>query len=183
MPPVTCPKCQKPFKSEGHLAQHMMTHKDGLPAAQQTQVPAAAPGLKAKPTWAKYDPVPAPRPPESVPQGGGVLVTSGIWEMGVALENEFLERHKAKISPEQSRAMDTNLAAYMGQAGKPISPSIGLMFGVLSIYIAPIVMEFAPAIKNWGKEAWENWDKQQKERKEQKQHGTDNRGKLPAAGQ
>jgi hypothetical protein len=117
-----------------------------------------------------------------VPQGGGVLVTSGIWEMGVALENEFLERHKAKISPQQSAAMDTNLAAYMGQAGKPISPSMGLMFGILSIYIAPIVMEFAPAIKGWGKEAWEKWEQQQKDKKEAQQRGRTGGSQLPGAG-
>jgi hypothetical protein len=189
MPPVNCPKCGKPFKSEGHLAQHMMTHRPevvdgaGVKVVRGLQNP-IHPEDKAnppKPKWATYQPVAAPKPPEAVPQGGGVLVTSGIWEMGVALENTFLERNKAKITPEQSKAMDTNLAAYLGQAGRPISPAWGLFSGVLTIFIAPIVMEFGPMAKEMGKKWWEEWNQQQKEKKEAQRGAS--RGQLPASGQ
>jgi hypothetical protein len=97
--------------------------------------------------------------------GGGVIVSSGMWKAIAAFEGAFLSRGKCVCTDQQDAMMDQNLQAVLGRSGTPVSPVAGLITGIITIFLIPIVVEFSPMIKEYVAK-W--WEKQQKKKEEQK---------------
>jgi len=62
--------------------------------------------------------------------------------------------------------MDQNLQAIMGNPGRPVSPWAGFIVGILGIFVAPLVVEFAPKIKEMMAKWWEKQAEKKKKREE-----------------
>lgn len=141
-----------------NVAQHAAWHERQRSTKSAVKL---APAQPTKQAWPVPPPVQKPAPAGTAPKPAasqGVLITSGLWKLLAALINPFLsDKNRIVVTDEQSSALDQNLAAIVGP--RAVSPWLGLIIGLLTIYGAPIVAEAAPLMRERIAAWWKNRDK------------------------
>ena len=183
--PAPCPYCGKDCGNDYNVKKHVKAcykRPPDRPKAPSGTAPAAPAGTPStvplSPAWPTYKaPQSTPTQGVGVPTaGGGRVVSSGLWKTIASLENAFLSKGKCICTDEQDAAMDQNMQAILGRSGQPVSPWAGFLVGLIGIFFTPIVVEFAPMLKQ---KASDWWDKQ-KEKKEASKN--DNRSQPSTPG-
>ena len=173
--PAPCPYCGKDCGNDYNVKKHMAACYKRPPkppvqrpapstGTQPGTAPPAPPSI-AFPTY--RPPGPTPTQPGVAPAGApGRVVSSGLWKTLASLENAFLSRGKCICTDEQDMAMDQNMQAILGKSGQPVSPWAGFLVGLIGIFITPLIVEFAPMIKEKVAEWWKKRTEKEEKKKE-----------------
>ena len=181
--PAPCPYCGKDCGNDYNVEKHKKAcyKRPPSPPKQRPATPSGTPDGTPSPSppsggWPTYRPVSAtPTGTGTAPVGApGRVVSSGLWKTLASLENAFLSRGKVICTDDQDMAMDQNLQAILGKSGQPVSPWAGFIVGLLGIFIAPLVVEFAPMIKEAVGKWWEKQQKKKEDAKDARRSGDGN---------